>query len=177
MLWVDKYRPRTLDDLLCHSKITSLLKGLNESKEFPHLLFYGPPGGGKKTRVLAFLREVFGEGVFKVKVETRSFKIPPSNSTTVDIQILSSAYHIEVTPSEVGNKDRAVVQHLLKEVASSPPLQLGDAPKFKVVLISEVDALSQHAQAALRRTMEKYMSTCSPYTAGDSYSIAKSCSG
>ena len=32
----------------------------------PHLLLYGPSGAGKKTRALAYLREVFGEDIDKV---------------------------------------------------------------------------------------------------------------
>ena len=39
------------------------------SGDFPHTLFYGPPGAGKKTLVLALLRELFGAGVEKVSGE------------------------------------------------------------------------------------------------------------
>jgi len=36
------------------------LKKLAHANDFPHLLFYGVNGSGKKTRVLAFLHEVYG---------------------------------------------------------------------------------------------------------------------
>jgi replication factor C subunit 3/5 len=47
---------------------------------------------------------------------------------------------------------------VLKEIAQSVPLD--DRRLFKMVVIKEVDRLSRGAQHALRKTMEKYMSTC-----------------
>lgn len=69
---------------------------------------------------------------------------------------MSSVYHLEITPSDVGNFDRVVVQDLLKEVAQTQQVDLNAKQKFKVVVINEADHLTRDAQAALRRTMEKY---------------------
>ena len=80
---------------------------------------------------------------------------------------VASNYHIEVNPGDAGFYDRYVVQDLIKEMAAYAPLTTGGmagegggAPRFKVVILSEVDRLSREAQAALRRTMEKFSSSC-----------------
>ena len=41
------------------------------------MLFYGPPGSGKRTRIMAVLREMFGASAEKLKVEHREFKVRP----------------------------------------------------------------------------------------------------
>ena len=156
-LWVDKYRPLTLDSLDYHEELTRQLKNLAGNDDFPHLLFYGPNGAGKKTRALAFLHEVYGSGVTKPQSELREFKI---NSTTVECNIISSKFHFDLTPSDAEFHDKTVVQVLIKEVASTHQLDSKMQKSFKVIIINEVDKLSREAQAALRRTMEKYISQC-----------------
>lgn len=120
-LWLDKYRPNTLNKLTLHHDISAKLEALAQSEELPHLLFYGPPGAGKKTRVLAFLREVYGAGVEKVKIEHRSFK--NASGKVIEISTIGSNYHVECNPSDVGNNDRFVIQEVIKEIASHGNIQ------------------------------------------------------
>lgn len=98
-LWVDKHRPCALDRLHFHADISEQLKQLVRTRtsvallsllrrgysclrrpiftqaaagDFPHLLFYGPSGAGKKTRIMCFLRELFGPSSEKVRGRGRS---------------------------------------------------------------------------------------------------------
>lgn len=68
MLWIDKHCPKNLLDFKSHKEVNELLIKLVDKShgELPHLLFYGPSGGGKRSRILATLREVFGDRVDRV---------------------------------------------------------------------------------------------------------------
>lgn len=165
MLWVDKYRPSKLDDLSYHNSITNRLRSLASNPEgMPHLLFYGPSGAGKKTRVSALLRQLYGPGADRLKLDKRTFTTP--SKRTIEINMVTSNHHIEISPGDVGTNDRFVVQDIIKEMASNKNIVSAAAAsekktvQFKSVVLVEVDRLSRQAQAALRRTMEKYSSTC-----------------
>jgi replication factor C subunit 3/5 len=153
-LLVDKLRPRSLEALTYHKDLSTRLEALAASADFPHTLFYGPSGAGKKTRILALLRAIYGPGVEKIKIDARVFTT--SSNRKLEFNIVSSIYHLELTPSDVGNSDRLVIQELLKEVAQTQQVDLTARQRFKVIVINEADALTRDAQAALRRTMEKY---------------------
>ena len=155
-LLVDKYRPNSIRQLNIHDSVTTKLQALASVEDLPHLLLHGPSGCGKKTRVTALLKEIFGSGVEKMKLEHRSFKTPTNK--VIEIVTMSSNYHIECNPSEAGNNDRFVIQEVIKEIASCGNVATGSSNRsFKVVVLTEVDRLSKQAQAGLRRTMEKYV--------------------
>ncbi|KAG9575050.1 P-loop containing nucleoside triphosphate hydrolase protein, partial [Aureobasidium melanogenum] len=153
-LLVDKHRPRSLETLTYHHDLSERLRSLAQSGDFPHLLIYGPSGAGKKTRITATLRALYGPGVEKIKIDSRVFQT--TSNRKLEFNIVSSNYHLEITPSDVGNYDRVVVQDLLKEVAQTQQVDVAAKQRFKVVVINEADHLTRDAQAALRRTMEKY---------------------
>eukprot|EP01100_Stratorugosa_tubuloviscum_P009278 TRINITY_DN3882_c0_g1_i1.p1 TRINITY_DN3882_c0_g1~~TRINITY_DN3882_c0_g1_i1.p1 ORF type:complete len:366 (-),score=138.46 TRINITY_DN3882_c0_g1_i1:69-1166(-) len=163
LLWVDKYRPSTIEQLSYHPQLSSLLLNLAQQRDFPHLLFYGPSGAGKKTRIIALLRKIFGPDIEKLKLETKTFK-PSEKDITLEIATVGSKYHLELTPAEAGYYDQYVVQEVIKEIAQTRSLvgSFGDTQTktFKVIILNEAERLSRTAQQALRRTMEKYSAMC-----------------
>ena len=110
-LWVEKYRPLTLDDASSlHTETINMLSQLAQSDDFPHILFYGPSGSGKRTLTKGILQALYNSpAVHKIKSEQKEYKISSTSSTTCSCIVFSSIYHLEVTPSEADNYDRVIV--------------------------------------------------------------------
>lgn len=140
MLFVDKHRPKSLSDLSYHEELSERLRGLADSEDLPHLLFYGPSGAGKKTRIHALIKELFGPGAHKVGVtvlahgslaRSTDIRSPPTqlkidqrvflnpSKRKIDVNIISSTYHQEITPScvesDTGFRYRLVIKWLLTD--------------------------------------------------------------
>ena len=90
---------------------------------------------------------VYSNGFPQLKVEYRTFKV---RSTSVEVTIVSSLYHLELNPSDAGYRDSAIVQEVIKEIAQSHPIDASTQRQFKVIVLHEVDRLSKQAQQALR---------------------------
>lgn len=63
--WIEESRPTSLEDCTWHPDVDDLLRDMMQGEEMPacpHTLFYGCPGGGKMTRVMAMLRALYGDG-------------------------------------------------------------------------------------------------------------------
>ena len=120
-IWVEKYRPMQFKDAeLMHTDQIEMLGKLAQSDDFPHILLYGPSGGGKRTLTKCLLQALYGtNAVHRIKSELKEFKAGASGSTTVECIVFSSNYHIEVTPSEADNHDKVIIQKLIKEIAGS----------------------------------------------------------
>jgi len=60
-IWIEKYRPVRLDDIVGQDEIVRRLKSYVKTKNLPHLLFSGPPGVGKTAAAISIVREIYGE--------------------------------------------------------------------------------------------------------------------
>ena len=60
-MWAEKYRPKSLDEMVNQKEIVERLKNFVESKNVPHCIFAGPPGTGKTTAALCLARDLYGD--------------------------------------------------------------------------------------------------------------------
>lgn len=58
--WIEKYRPTNIDDIIGQNEIIYCLKKLIENESLPHFLFYGNPGTGKTSTILALSKIIYG---------------------------------------------------------------------------------------------------------------------
>jgi len=128
-VWVEKYRPRKLADVIGQRAIVERLSAYVKTRSMPHMLFAGPAGSGKTTCAIALARELYGEQWRDCLIELNA-----SDERGIDI-----------------------VRGKIKDFARAASFGGAD---FKVIFLDEADSLTSDAQAALRRTMERYTQTC-----------------
>jgi replication factor C subunit 3/5 len=131
--WIEKYRPTNLDEIMSHSEIIGTLKTFIKNKCLPHLLFYGPPGSGKTSTIMAAAKELYGKYF--------DFMVMELNA--------SDDRGIEVVRSKIK-------QFVISKSVFFGKSTLDRENIFKLVILDETDAMTNDAQAILRKIVEKY---------------------
>jgi replication factor C small subunit len=131
IMWVEKYRPQKITDLVNQKEIvgslTSLLKNVSE---IPHLLFSGSAGVGKTTLAICLCRQILGDNW--------------------------KEYTLELNASD--ERGIGMVRERVKKFSRFAGLD--SSIPFKIIILDEADEMTSDAQTALRRIIEDTSKTC-----------------
>lgn len=131
--WVDKYRPKTLKDIIGHDEVKSMLTASIEKGDLPHLLFHGGSGTGKTSTVTALVMQLYGP----VKIHDKVLELNASDENGINV---------------VREK---IIRFANIVVGTADPKY--PSPSFKIIILDEADSMTSEAQTALKKVME---STC-----------------
>lgn len=129
--WIEKYRPKKLSEIVSQEESISILTNTLRTGELPHLLFYGSPGTGKTSSILALCNELFGP----VRVNERVIELNASDERGINIV---RGKIINFAKIAIGTKDTKYL-----------------CPDYKIIILDEADSMTKEAQAALRKVMEE----------------------
>ncbi|KRT80878.1 AAA protein [Oryctes borbonicus] len=127
--WIEKYRPQKFEEIVGNEDTIKKLSAFSKQGNLPNIIIAGPPGVGKTTTILCLARILLGTS-FKDAV----LELNASNDRGIDV---------------VRNK----VKMFAQQKVTLPP------GRHKIIILDEVDSMTDGAQQALRRTMEIYSNT------------------
>ena len=131
VMWVEKYRPKKISELVNQKDIVNSIKSLLKNQaEMPHLLFSGSAGVGKTTAALCTSKEILGE-------HWRD-------------------YTLELNASD--ERGINMVRERVKKFSRFAGLDT--KIPFKIIILDEADEMTSDAQTALRRIIEDASKIC-----------------
>lgn len=129
-MWVEKYRPSKLSEIVNQTEIIGSLEALiKDPTDMPHLMFSGSAGVGKTTTALCIARQILGE--------------------------YSKDYTLELNASD--ERGIGMVREKVKKFSRYAGMV--DVP-FKIIILDEADEMTSDAQTALRRIIEDTAKYC-----------------
>ena len=125
--WIEKYRPRNLENICYQDDVIMSITQLIKNNSIPHLLFFGPPGTGKTSTILAICRKLFTPELWRERV-------------------------LEFNASD----DRGIkfIRDIIKKETIKKLNHNNKIQDIKIIILDEVDTLTMESQYALRRVIE-----------------------
>ena len=129
-MWVEKYRPTKLSEVVNQTEIIGSLEALiKDPTDMPHLMFSGSAGVGKTTTALCISRQILGD--------------------------FTKDNTLELNASD--ERGIGMVREKVKKFSRFAGM--ADIP-FKIIILDEADEMTSDAQTALRRIIEDTAKIC-----------------
>ena len=88
---------------IIYPKLRPLFCAKVSSGDCPHLLFYGPPGAGKKTLIIGLLRQIYGPAVEKVSPSCMALWRCTASNASLALTVLTFYQSVVTRRSKLHN--------------------------------------------------------------------------
>ncbi len=144
--WIEKYRPRTIDELVIDSGTYNKIEKIVNDKDMPNIIITGLPGIGKTSTILyiakVLLGKYFREGCIELNAsDDRGIK------AVQDSIIYFCKKKLEMN-SNINEEDNTNSQKYSQKYSN-----------HKIVLLDEADNMTKKAQQLINNLMETYHGT------------------
>lgn len=130
--WVEKYRPRHIDELLINDTLGVLLKSMVASQKMQNIILVGPPGVGKTSTIKALVKDVL-----KNNYKNGCLLLGTAEDRGIKIKEMMENYcKNKITMHDETGKELNGI--------------------YKIIVIDEVDNISEKAQQGICDLMEEY---------------------
>ena len=130
--WLEKYRPKNLDDIVGNNETINRLKIIGKYGNMPNIILCGPPGIGKTTSIYCLANKLFNNN--KELIKKGVLELNASDDRGIDI---------------IRNK----IKLFAKQKITLPN------NTHKIIILDEFDNITVSAQQGLRRIIEIYSKT------------------
>jgi len=134
ILWIEKYRPKTIDDLVIDDSTLNKIKRIIHDKDMPNIIITGVPGIGKTTTILCIAQYLLGK-YFNQNV----LELNASDDRGIK-SVQDTIIYFCKKKLDIYDKDKKYASH-------------------KIVLLDEADNITNRAQQLINTLMENYKKT------------------
>lgn len=122
--WVEKYRPKILDDIVGNKYAIQQFKVIAQNGNIPHMILTGSPGTGKTTSIICLAKLLLND-----EFQNAFLELNASDERGIDVI-------------------RSKITMFCKKKVLLPE------GRHKIIFLDEVDSMTSTAQQALRRIIE-----------------------
>lgn len=133
--WIEKYRPKRMEDIILDANILKKLQKIISEKNMPNIIITGVPGVGKTTTIKNMAHGLYGKYLDRAVLELNASD--DRGIKMVDESIANFCKNLLIIKDD---PDRTYAKH-------------------KMIILDEADNITEKAQYLINKKMEEYSGT------------------